>query len=71
MATTVTVSGSDSTTLTLTSSAENFYVNGTAVENGSIAKTVNKADGVAQYFSVIAQTGNKEASIRIVKVVFE
>ena len=70
-AVTVTVSDATSTTLTLTSSAENFYVNGTAVENGSIAKTVNKADGATQYFSVIAQTGSKEASISIVKVVFQ
>ena len=70
-AVTVTVSDATSTTLTLTSSAENFYVNGTAVENGSIAKIVNKADGATQYFSVIAQTGSKEASISIVKVVFQ
>lgn len=70
-AVTVSVSDATSTTLTLTSSAENFYVNGTAVENGSIAKTVNKADGATQYFSVIAQTGSKEASISIVKVVFQ
>lgn len=70
-AATVTVSNATSTTLNLSSGADNFYVNGVKVENGSIAKTVSRADGLTQYFSVIAQTGTQEASISIVKVVFQ
>lgn len=69
---TITVpTGTDSTTLTLSSSADNFYVNGVSVEGSSIAKTVSRADGTTQYFSVIAQTASKEASINVIKVVFQ
>lgn len=69
---TITVpTGTDSTTLTLTSSADNFYVNGVSVNGSSIAKTVSRADGTTQYFSVITQTASKEASINVIKVVFQ
>lgn len=69
---TITVpTGTDSTTLTLSSSADNFYVNGVSVEGSSIAKTVNRTDGTTQYFSVITQTASKEASINVIKVVFQ
>ena len=69
---TITVpTGTDSTTLTLSSSADNFYVNGVSVEGSSIAKTVNRVDGTTQYFSVITQTASKEASINVIKVVFQ
>ena len=69
---TITVpTGTDSTTLTLSSSADNFYVNGVSVNGSSIAKTVSRADGTTQYFSVITQTASKEASINVIKVVFQ
>lgn len=69
---TITVpTGTNSTTLTLSSSADNFYVNGVSVEGSSIAKTVSRADGTTQYFSVITQTASKEASINVIKVVFQ
>lgn len=46
---TITVpTGTDSTTLTLSSSADNFYVNGVSVNGSSIAKTVSRADGTTQ-----------------------
>lgn len=69
---TVTVpSGTDSVTLTLSSTADNFFVADAKIENGSTAKTVNRADGSTQYFRAITQTGTKEASISVIKVVFK
>ena len=71
---TITVpSGTNSTTLTVTSTADNFFVGDTKVaDNATTAtKTVNRADGATQYVRVITQTGNKEASINVIKVVFQ
>ena len=68
---TVTVpTGTDSTTVTLSSTADYFFVAGAKVENGSTTKTINRADGSTQYFRAITQTGNMEASICVIKVVF-
>lgn len=63
-------SGTDSVTLTLSSTADNFFVADAKIESGSTAKTVNRADGSTQYFRAITQTGTKEASISVIKVVF-
>lgn len=64
-------SGTDSVTLTLSSTADNFFVADAKIESGSTVKTVNRADGSTQYFRAITQTGTKEASISVIKVVFK
>ena len=66
-------SGTDSMTLTVTSSADNFFVGDAKVVTGTTTatKTVDRADGATQYVRVITQTGNKEASINVIKVVFQ
>lgn len=68
---TITVpSSSNSTTLTVTSSADTLMIKDAAATTGDTV-TVNRADGSIQYFRVIAQSGIKQASITVVKVVFE
>lgn len=68
---TITVpSSSNSTTLTVTSSADTLMIKDAASTTGDTV-TVNRADGSIQYFRVIAQSGIKQASITVVKVVFE
>lgn len=64
-------SGTNSVTLTLSSTADNFFVADAKIESGSTVKTVNRADGSTQYFRAITQTGTKEASISVIKVVFK
>ena len=68
---TITVpSSSNSTTLTVTSSADTLMIKDAAATTGDTV-TVNRADGSIQYFRVIAQSGIKQASITVVKVIFE
>lgn len=62
--------GVNSTTLTISSSADHLLVKDSAVTGGSASVTVNRADGETQYFRVITQTGTKQASITVVKVTF-
>ena len=72
-------SGTDSMTLTVNSSADNFFVGDAKVVTNTTdtiatktaTKTVSRADGATQYVRVITQTGNKEASINVIKVVFQ
>lgn len=68
---TVTVpSSSNSTTLTITSGADTLMIKDAVATTGDTV-TVNRADGSTQYFRVIAQSGTKQASVTVVKVVFE
>lgn len=68
---TITVpSSSNSTTLTVTSSADTLMIKDAAATTGDTV-TVNRADGSIQFFRVIAQSGIKQAGITVVKVIFE
>jgi hypothetical protein len=68
--TTVTVpSGTNSTTLTFTSAADELYIKDVAATSGDTV-TLNRADGATQYFRVITQTATRQAGIIVVKVVF-
>ena len=63
---TLTVSGT-ATTINVTSTAENVFINGTA--RTSIDLTSN--NGTTQYVQIINQDGNKHASITVLKVIFQ
>ena len=63
---TLPVSGT-ATTINVTSTAENVFINGTA--RTSIDLTSN--NGTTQYVQIINQDGNKQASITVLKVIFQ